>query len=119
MNQPQDPSQQDQHTTLAEVKALVAAFVAERDWQKHHQPKHLAMSIAIEAAELMEHFQWSEGESIAAIQADAQRMQGVREELSDVLAYAFSLANSLDIDIAAAYREKMKKNAIKYPAPGK
>lgn len=106
----------DATTPLAELKQLVAVFVDERDWQKHHVPKHLAMSIAIEAAELMEHFQWSEVESPEAVMADAKRMQQVREELSDVLAYTLSLANALNIDLSSAYAEKMKKNAIKYPA---
>ncbi|MEM1211191.1 MAG: nucleotide pyrophosphohydrolase [Planctomycetota bacterium] len=116
---PQSPGggMTDTTATLAQCKALVDAFVAERDWHRFHQPKNLAMSIAIEAAELMEHFQWPEGESTEGIQADAERMQGVREELSDVLAYAFSLANALDIDIAAAFQSKMAHNARKYPPP--
>ncbi|MEM6392983.1 MAG: nucleotide pyrophosphohydrolase [Planctomycetota bacterium] len=115
-NNPADPS--DATTTLAECKAMVDRFVAERDWHRFHQPKNLAMSIAIEAAELMEHFQWPEGESVGTIQADADRMQGIREELSDVLAYSFSLANALGIDIASAFRSKMAHNARKYPPPG-
>ncbi|MEM1353288.1 MAG: nucleotide pyrophosphohydrolase [Planctomycetota bacterium] len=106
----------DATTPVAELKQLVADFVAERNWQRYHVPKHLAMSIAIEAAELMEHFQWVEVESNEAVKADEARMQQVREELSDVLAYALSLANALDIDISEAFAEKMKKNAGKYPA---
>ncbi|MEM6552181.1 MAG: nucleotide pyrophosphohydrolase [Planctomycetota bacterium] len=112
---PTTPS--DATTTLAECRAMVDRFVAERDWHRFHQPKNLVMSIAIEAAELMEHFQWPEGESIEAILADANRMQGVREELSDVLAYSFSLANALGIDIASAFASKMAHNARKYPPP--
>ncbi|MEM7682373.1 MAG: nucleotide pyrophosphohydrolase [Planctomycetota bacterium] len=105
----------DDRTTLADCKALVARFVAERDWARHHRPKNLAMSIAIEAAELMEHFQWPEGETPDAVRNDAERMQGVREELSDVLAYCFSLANALEIDLASAYQDKMARNAERYP----
>ncbi|MFI4861198.1 MAG: nucleotide pyrophosphohydrolase [Phycisphaerales bacterium JB063] len=106
----------DSTTNVETLKQLVADFVAERDWERYHVPKHLAMSIAIEAAELMEHFQWVEVESPEAVMADAERMQQVREELSDVLAYTLSLANALKIDVTTAYAEKMKKNAVKYPA---
>lgn len=106
----------DSTTPIAELKSLVADFVAQRNWQRHHVPKHLAMSIAIEAAELMEHFQWKDVETPEAVKQDAERMQQVREELSDVLAYTLSLANALDIDISTAFAEKMKKNAVKYPA---
>jgi len=106
----------DTTTPVAELKKLVATFVAERDWERHHVPKHLAMSIAIEAAELMEHFQWTQVETPEEVMADAERMQQVREELSDVLAYTLSLANALEIDVSTAFAEKMKKNAKKYPA---
>lgn len=106
----------DATTPVAELKQLVADFVAERDWKRHHVPKNLAMSIAIEAAELMEHFQWKEVESVEQVKADEKRMHDIREELSDVLAYTLSLANALDIDVCSAYTAKMKKNAVKYPA---
>ncbi|MEM6748934.1 MAG: nucleotide pyrophosphohydrolase [Planctomycetota bacterium] len=106
---------QDAATTLDDCKRLVADFVAQRDWNRHHQPKNLAMSIAIEAAELMEHFQWPQAEPLDDIRNDPDRMHGIREELSDVLAYAFSLANALDIDIASAYHAKMARNAERYP----
>jgi len=106
----------DADTSLADLKQLVAGFVAERDWQRYHVPKHLVMSIMIEAAELMEHFQWVGVESIDDVKADAERMQQVREELSDVLAYTLSLANALDIDVSSAYAAKMKKNETKYPS---
>eukprot|EP00752_Nemacystus_decipiens_P013761 g12214.t1 len=109
-------SMNDSTTNVAELKQLVADFVAERDWQRYHVPKHLVMSIMIEAAELMEHFQWVGVESVEDVKADAERMQQVREELSDVLAYTLSLANALDIDVSSAYEAKMKKNATKYPA---
>lgn len=106
----------DTTTPVSELKQLVADFVAERDWQRYHVPKHLAMSIAIEAAELMELFQWVGVESPEEVKQDEKRMHDIREELSDVLAYTLSLANALDIDVSAAYAEKMQKNAGKYPA---
>ncbi len=105
----------DSTTTLAELKQSVAHFVAERDWQRHHQPKHLAGSILIEAAELMEHFQWDPVEDGPTVAKDAKRLQGIREEIADVLAYTLSLANAMDIDLADALKEKMVRNAVKYP----
>ncbi|MEM6257565.1 MAG: nucleotide pyrophosphohydrolase [Planctomycetota bacterium] len=106
----------DTTTKVVELKQLVADFVAERDWQRYHVPKHLVMSIMIEAAELMEHFQWVGVEPPEVVKQDEARMHAIGEELSDVLAYTLSLANALDIDVSSAYEEKMKKNAVKYPA---
>ena len=107
----------DATTTLAQVKAQMEAFVAERGWQPLHRPKNLAASITIEAAELMELFQWDGVEPPQTIQADPQKMQRIREELSDVLAYTLALANRLDIDLASAFSMKMQMNATKYPPP--
>ncbi|RMH70295.1 MAG: nucleotide pyrophosphohydrolase [Gemmatimonadetes bacterium] len=105
----------DKHTTLADIKNWIAQFVAERDWNQYHQPKNLAMSISIEAAELMELFQWHHIETPAEVKADAEQMARIREELADVLAYCLSMANQLDIDIATALHQKIEKNARKYP----
>lgn len=105
----------DDMTTVADMKRAVARFVADRSWQQHHQPKHLAGSILIEAAELMEHFQWDPVETGVQVAQDAKRMQGIREEIADVLAYTLSLANVLDIDLADALEAKMLRNAQKYP----
>lgn len=106
----------DKTTTVAELKQLVADFVAERDWQQFHDPKNLSMSIAIEAAELMEHFQWVRSEELDAIRSEGHDHDEVAAELADVLAFAVSLANALDIDIADAMQRKMVRNAEKYPA---
>ncbi len=106
----------DQTTTLAELKQLMAAFVAERDWQQFHTPKNLAMSLAIEAGELMEHFQWLTPAESLAVAEDRARTAAAGEELADVLCYALSLANALGIDMADAVAAKMQKNAVKYPA---
>lgn len=97
----------DQTTTLQELKDLVADFRDERNWAKHHSPKNLAMSIAIEAAELMEHFQWDE----YTIQKKAE----IADELSDVLLYSFNLADTLGIDISRAYRDKLARAKKKFP----
>lgn len=106
----------DADTSLADLRSAVAAFVAERDWQQFHTPKNLAMSLAIEAAELMEHFQWLTGEESQAVAADTERRAAVGAELADVLCYALALANALSIDVATAVREKLAQNALKYPA---
>jgi dCTP diphosphatase len=106
----------DQSTTLADLKTLVANFVRERDWNQFHSPKNLSMSIAIEAAELMEHFQWLTIDQSRAVAADAEKLTAVAEELADVMCYSLALANELKLDLADAIRDKMIKNAAKYPA---
>lgn len=100
----------DKNTSIQEIKDLVANFVEERNWKQFHSPKNLSMSIAIEAAELMELFQWTNSNDLNEIPMDR-----VREELSDVIIYSLSMANALDIDIADAIRNKVISNAQKYP----
>jgi dCTP diphosphatase len=106
----------DRVTTLGELRRLMAEFVAERDWQPFHDPKNLAMSIAIEAAELMEHFQWVSSAALADRLAEPGRREAIADEVADVLCFVLSLANALDLDLAAAVAAKMRKNAAKYPA---
>jgi dCTP diphosphatase len=106
----------DQQTTLAQMRQIVREFVDARDWQQFHSPKNLSMALAIEAAELMEHFQWISTDASRGIGGDPQRLTAVGEELADVVCYALAIANELDIDISDALREKMKKNEVKYPA---
>ncbi|TVS10728.1 MAG: nucleotide pyrophosphohydrolase [Planctomycetaceae bacterium] len=106
----------DQETTIAELRQIVAEFVDDRDWQQFHSPKNLAMSLAIEAAELMEHFQWITVEASRGVGEDAGKRGEVSDELADVLCYALALANEMGIDVSDAVRRKMEKNARKYPA---
>lgn len=106
----------DTQTPVAELREAIRRFVAERDWEQFHSPKNLAMSLAIEAAELMEHFQWIDSEASRMAVRDAAKRSAVGEELADVLCYALALANAMDIDLSTAIREKMVKNARKYPA---
>ena len=107
---------QDRTTTLAELVKLVDDFVAERAWEPFHDPKNLSCSIAIEAAELMEHFQWLRTDQLEAVKKDAEKMEAIREEVADIMAYTLSFASTMDIDVSAALESKMKKNAKKYPA---
>jgi NTP pyrophosphatase (non-canonical NTP hydrolase) len=106
----------DSETTVAELIKLVEAFVAERQWEKFHDPKNLSMSIAIEAGELMEHFQWLRSEELPSVEQDAKKMAEIREELADIAAYLFSFAHRMKIDVSSALEDKMEKNAKKYPA---
>jgi len=106
----------DKTTSLAELRALVRDFVEERDWRQFHSPKNLSMSLAIEAAELMEHFQWIDVPESREAAKDPSRLGAIGEELADVLCYALAMANELDLDVATIVREKMAKNALKYPA---
>ena len=105
----------DQTATIDQLKALVDAFVNERNWQPFHDPKNLSASIAIEAAELMEHFQWLRSDELEGVQQDSKLMENVREEVADIMAYVLSFATRMQIDLAAALENKMRKNAIKYP----
>jgi dCTP diphosphatase len=106
----------DSQTTLAELKRLVNDFVDRRDWHQFHCPKNLSMSMAIEAAELMEHFQWLSTEQSRGVTGQPQQLAAVAEELSDVLCYALALANELDLDLSTAIQQKMARNELKYPA---
>ena len=106
----------DPETTIAELRALVHDFVERRDWRQFHAPKNLAMSLAIEAAELMEHFQWISTEQSRKIATEPGELAEVSDELADVLCYALAMANELGIDLSTAIRSKIVKNEKKYPA---
>ncbi|MGQ9574820.1 MAG: nucleotide pyrophosphohydrolase [Thermoguttaceae bacterium] len=106
----------DAETTIGRLRELVERFVARRDWHQFHTPKNLAMSLAIEAAELMEHFQWLTADQSRAVAGRPEKLAAVAEELADVLCYALALANQLGIDLASAVQAKLAKNEAKYPA---
>lgn len=106
----------DAQVTFAELKERVLAFAAERDWEQFHSPKNLSMALAAEAAELMEHFLWSDSEASRAMaSAGGEKAAKVREELADVVIYAMEFANMTGIDLSEAIVEKMAANARKYP----
>jgi dCTP diphosphatase len=100
--------------SLDELAALIRAFAKERDWDQFHTPKNLAMGVAIEAAELMEEFQWLTPEQSG--QLPAEKLEPVRHEMADVLLYLVLLADKLGVDLIAAAAEKIVLNARKYPA---
>ena len=99
--------------SLEELQSAVEAFVAERDWAQFHTPKNLAMGVAIEAAELMEHFLWSEGAEPPG--RDPARKAMIAQEIGDVLIYLVRLGQVLDIDLVAAATDKLALNRDKYP----
>ncbi|MEZ7893106.1 MAG: nucleotide pyrophosphohydrolase [Candidatus Wallbacteria bacterium] len=105
----------DSKTTIDDLKKIMKSFVAERDWQQYHDPKNLSMSIAIEAAELMELFQWLTNEQVRKIKKDSPNYTDICDELSDIMLYCMSLANVLGIDLSQAITEKVVKNVKKYP----
>ena len=106
----------DDNTTVADLRAAIATFVAERDWEQFHSPKNLAMSLAIEAAELMEHFQWITIDESRTLVSDAAKRDAAGEELADVLSYVLAMANALNLDLAQTFRNKLAKSSTKYPA---
>lgn len=105
----------DSHVTLQALRTVVATFVHERNWEQFHNPKNLAMSLAIEAAELMEHFQWRSLEESAQIVDHSGEREKIAEEVADCLAYILALANVMQLDLAQTLIDKMHKNAQKYP----
>lgn len=98
---------------LDALRDALRAFAAERDWERFHTPKNLAAALAVEAAELLEPFQWLTPEESAALTSEQQA--AVREEMADVLLYLVRLADRLDVDLVAAARDKLRRNAEKYP----
>jgi dCTP diphosphatase len=100
--------------TLTDLRQRLRSFAAERDWDPFHSPKNLASALTVEAAELLEHFQWLTEPQSAALSAE-QRL-AVSHEMADVLIYLVRLADKLDVDLLAAAGEKLELNAQKYPA---
>ena len=106
----------DAETALTVLKELVRRFGEERDWQPFHTPKNLVMGMAVETAELMEHFLWVDPAQSFALVQNTDRRQAIGEEMADVLAYLLGLSYVLGIDLSGALEAKMVKNALKYPA---
>ncbi len=113
MAEHEEPNARYSTATVKQLQQTVDAFCEARNWARFHTPKNLAMSIAIEAAEIMELFQWSASDEVVGPVANDSP---VAEEMADVLAYLLRLASVLEVDLEAALVAKMTKNAIKYPA---
>jgi NTP pyrophosphatase (non-canonical NTP hydrolase) len=98
---------------LRDLRDELRAFAAARDWDQFHSPRNLATALAVEAAELLEPFQWLTEEQSRSLPPDTRA--AVEEELADVLLYLVRLADKLDVDLAAAARAKIVRNGEKYP----
>ena len=98
---------------LEEVRVRVRAFVEERDWNRFHSPKNLAMALSVEASELVELFQWLTEQESEAL--DPDRRLRVADELADVLWFLVRLSDRLEIDLLEAAGRKLAANAVKYP----
>jgi dCTP diphosphatase len=102
-----------QPASLVSLRNALRRFAAARDWQQFHTPKNLATALCVEAAELLEHFQWLTAEQSARL--DPRRKRAVAAEIADVLLYLTRLADVLQIDPLAAAQRKLQQNAMKYP----
>lgn len=99
---------------LTQAMNSLLEFRTERDWSKFHTPKNLSVSIAIEAAELMEHFQWRSDQE-AKEYLNSGKLDEVKEEIADIASYLLLLSNDLGIDLNRTIIEKVQKNKEKYP----
>jgi NTP pyrophosphatase (non-canonical NTP hydrolase) len=100
--------------SLEDLRSRLKDFVRERDWEQFHSPKNLAMAMIVEAAELVEHFQWmTEQESL---EISAEKREEVAHEIADTFVYLLRMADVLGIDLIAAANTKIDMNAKKYPA---
>lgn len=105
----------DNQTTIGELRKAIGEFVADRSWERFHTPRNLAMSIAIEAAELMELFQWQSSEEAENPSVGSDSGTRVADELADILIYCLALANHRAIDLSSALLAKLAQNADRYP----
>lgn len=103
----------EQTDALKALRQQLRDFAAERDWQQFHTPKNLASALCVEAAELLEPFQWLATGKLEEL--DEPQRQAIRHEMADVLSYLIMLADKLEVDLIAATREKIALNALKYP----
>lgn len=105
----------DPPRTLEQLRDQLRVFCAARDWHRYHTPKNLVMALSVEAAELVEHFQWETPDAYQTMSAG--KRAAVADEIADVLIYLTELADVLNIDMLDATGHKLVKNTQKYPAP--
>jgi NTP pyrophosphatase (non-canonical NTP hydrolase) len=103
-------------TAMSEISKItkkIIKFRDERDWMQFHDPKNMAVSIMLEASELLEHFQWKTKEEVRKYVT--QNKTEIKDEIADIALYLFELADNLGINLIGAMEEKLKKNEMKYP----
>ncbi len=107
----------DTTTTVQQLRSAMAQFVRERDWEQFHSPKNLAMGLAVEVAELMDHFLWIDSEPSRRVAEDPAERGEIADEMADVACYLLALSNTLNIDLSEAILSKLARTAVKYPVP--
>lgn len=105
----------EEYMDFEKLKAKVKHFVRERDWEKYHTPKDIAIDIAVEAGELLELFQWMKDSESEKVRENEDIMQKIRDEVADVISACLHMANALDLDIAKIVLSKLKEAESKYP----
>ncbi|NIO22750.1 MAG: nucleotide pyrophosphohydrolase [Candidatus Aenigmarchaeota archaeon] len=109
------PSESDEYVNIEKLKERVRHFVRERDWEKYHNPKDLAIAISVEAGELLELFQWMKENEVEKIKENDTFMKNIERELADILNFCLNLANVLDLDLTEIILSKLKEAEKKYP----
>ncbi len=104
--------------SLGELQQRLTEFAAARDWQPFHVPKNLAAALSVEAAELLEIFQWLTPEQASAVMDDPGSAHRVRDEVADVLAYLLQFCTAVGVDPVAALAAKIERNELRFPVPG-
>ncbi|MFF9376631.1 nucleotide pyrophosphohydrolase [Streptomyces griseoluteus] len=107
-----------EHLDLAGLQRRLAEFAAARNWQPYHTPKNLASALSVEAAELVEIFQWLTPDQSAAVMSDPSTAHRVTDEVADVLAYLLQFCEALGIDPLSALAAKIERNEGRFPVPG-
>ena len=98
---------------LNKLTKKIVAFRNNRDWKQFHTPKNLAISLSLEASEVLEHFQWKDTDEVA--EHINSHKKEIADEMADVLAYLLLMSHDLDIDLQQAFNQKMEQNEMKYP----
>jgi len=105
----------EEYVDFEKLKEKVGRFVRERDWEKYHNPKDLAVAISVEAGELLELFQWMKESDVAKIRENSRLIESIEGELADILNFCISMANALDIDLGKIVASKLREAERKYP----
>jgi len=105
----------DSTTTIGALRKAIAQFIRERDWEQFHSPKNLSMAVSIEAAELMELFQWMEVDEARRKSRLPRLRKKIEEEIADIAIYTLSLCHTLGLDLSSCIEKKIAKNRKKYP----
>jgi NTP pyrophosphatase (non-canonical NTP hydrolase) len=105
----------DQTTTIAELKLKIKKFISDRNWEQYHDPKNLSMSIAIEAAELMENFQWGDRNASVELFSNRKLRENIEDEIADIAIYLLDFCGMNNMDLTEIIERKLHKNRKKYP----